>query len=128
LGATADAVDLAYFVDESLLGLGKVLASVRPDIAHPGHRRLPEVPTGTLDPDWIPIIAARGLVVVIRDKKIRRKPAELELLRAHGLRVFWITGKKDLNNWGYLERVMRHWTAMELIVATGGTRSLVLGH
>jgi hypothetical protein len=119
LGASA-AVDLAYFVDESLLGLGKVLASVRPDVVHPGHRLLPEIPIGTLDPDWIPIVSKRRLVVIIRDKRIRRKPAELALLHEHALRVFWITGKKDLNNWGYLERVIRHWKALELIVASRG--------
>ncbi len=110
-----------FFVDESLLGLGKVLAGARPDLLHPGHWRLPEVPVGTKDPVWIPIVAERNFVVIARDKRIRTKPAELALLRASGLRVFWIAGKKDLTNWGYLTRVMRQWLGIEAVIAIRGS-------
>jgi hypothetical protein len=116
----ADPAHLRFFVDESVLGLGKALAIAREDVIHAGHRLIPEVPTGTLDPDWMPAVAARGLAVIARDRRIRTKPAELLLLHAQGLRVFWIAGRRDLNNWGYLTRVVRRWDDIERVVADRG--------
>ncbi len=48
---------LRFFVDETSLGLGKMLAIARPDVVHPGHRNLPSIPTGTLDIDWMPVVS-----------------------------------------------------------------------
>ncbi|MGI8478495.1 MAG: hypothetical protein ACR2M2_01320 [Gaiellaceae bacterium] len=109
----ADPSQLRLFVDESALGIGKVLAMARRDVVHTGHPLIPEVPLGTVDPVWIPAIAARGLAVIARDKRIRTKPGELELLRRHGLRVFWIAGKRDLSTWDALSRLVRRWADME---------------
>jgi hypothetical protein len=117
---TARRARLRFFADESALGLGKALAIARVDTVHPGHPLLPEVPTGTLDSVWIPVVARRRLVVIGRDRHIRTKPGELRLLRASGLRVFWIAGKRDLTTWGYLVRLVRHWDDMEELVRTRG--------
>lgn len=69
---------LVYFTDENTLGLGKLLRrSGRSDVLYPGHDGLPEVPTGTLDLDWMAVIARLDLVVVTRDRRIRTRPAEL---------------------------------------------------
>ncbi len=65
-------------------------------------------------------VAARGLVVITRDKKLRTKPVEIQTLWSHGLRVFNIGGKKDLSTWEWLERVVRHWARMEAIVEERG--------
>lgn len=111
---------LRYYIDESLLGLGKILARARYDVVHPGHRDFPEVPVGTLDPDWMPIVARLGLVVLIRDKRIRKKPVELATFRGHKLRAFGLAGAKDLTNWGYLELVVRHWARIEGTVGARG--------
>ena len=116
----ADPANLRFFCDESALGLGKALAAARRDVIHPGHGLIPEVPTGTLDPDWMPIVARRGLIVIARDKKIRTKPAELAAFKAHGLRAFWIGGKRDLSNWLALVRIVERWNDIERIVATRG--------
>jgi hypothetical protein len=96
-----------FFVDETSLGLGKALAIARHDVVHPGHPDLPSVPRGTLDPDWMPIVSAMGLVVISRDKRIRTKPAELAAFRECGLRVFWLAGKRDLSNWESLVLMVR---------------------
>jgi hypothetical protein len=90
---TADPSKLRFFVDESALGVGKALCAARRDVIYAGHALIPEVPLGTIDPVWIPAVAARGLAVIARDRHIRTKPGERELLRAHGLRVFWIGGR-----------------------------------
>jgi hypothetical protein len=117
---SVDPQNLRFFADESVLGLGKTLAIARRDLVHPGHPIIPDVPTGALDTVWIPEVAARGLVVFARDRRIRTKPAELEALRNAGLRVFWIAGKKDLTTWGYLIRLVRRWDEIEAMLATRG--------
>ena len=117
---TADRDQLRFYVDESALGLGKALEAARKDTIHAGHKLIPECPVGVLDPDWIPEVAARGLVVIARDRHIRSRPQELLEFRSAGLRVFWIAGKKDLSTWGWLARVMRHWDAIERTIADRG--------
>jgi len=111
---------LRFFVDETSMGLGKAMALLRRDVVHPGHRLLPLVPTGTLDPDWMPEIARLGLIVIGRDKRIRSKPAELAAYHALGMRAFWISGKKDLSNWDNLTRLVRHWDAIEDAIVDSG--------
>jgi hypothetical protein len=93
-----DPANLRFFVDESILGVGKALLFARTDVIHTGHPLIPEVPLGSLDTVWIPEVAARRLAVILRDRHIRTKPGELSLLREHGLRVFWIAGRRDLSN------------------------------
>lgn len=53
-----------FFVDENDLALGKRLAEDHDGVVYPGHPDLPEVPRGSLDDDWLPIIGAQGLVVI----------------------------------------------------------------
>lgn len=117
---TADPARLRFFVDESAMGLGKALTMARRDVIHTGHPLIPEVPLGALDPDWIPAVAARALIVIARDRRIRRKRVELQLLRDHSLRMFWIAGKRDLTTWDYLVRVVRRWDDIESTLAARG--------
>lgn len=112
----AGSVAARWFVDETSLGLGKMLAIARADVLHPGHHLLPSVPTGTLDTVWMPIVAGMDLVVISRDKRIRTKPAELAALRAVGLRVFWISGRRDMSNWDNLRLIVKWWDRMNNVV------------
>lgn len=117
---TADREQLRFYVDESALGLGLTLAAARKDTIHPGPKLIPECPVGTLDPDWIPVVAEHELIVIARDKRIRSKPQELELLRESGLRVFWIAGRRDLSTWDWLVRIIRNWERMEEVIEARG--------
>lgn len=116
----AVAGELRFFADESVLGVGKALAAARRDLVHPGHPLVPDIPTGTLDPDWIPIVAAKQWVVLARDRHIRTKPVERALFQQHGLRVFWIAGKRDMGNWANLKLLVRWWDKMEDLIETRG--------
>lgn len=107
------AAEIRYFVDENDLALGKALAAVRPDAAHPGHLRLPEVPRGTKDPERLPIIGAMGLVVITRDKHIRRRPVEKRLWCEHGIRGFVLTGKTSQSSRDGLGILVRRRSAIE---------------
>lgn len=109
-----------FFADESVMGLGRVLALARRDVLYPGHRDIPEVRPGTLDSDWMAVVATRGLVVFDRDRHIRTRPVEREAFRTHGLRVFWLAGKRDLSTWDSLRLLVQHWDRIEELVRDRG--------
>lgn len=107
-----------FYVDESALGLGKALEAARKDVIRVGHRSIPECPLGTPDPVWMAVVAQRGLVVIGRDKHIRSRPGEREVLRSQGLKVLRIGGATDLTTWEWLGRFVRHWQAIEDVIAS----------
>ncbi len=112
---------LRFYADESALGVGKALTAARQDFIHAGHKLIPEVPLGSLDTEWMPRISERGLVVLARDKRIRTKPGERILLSEHGLRVFWIAGKRDLSTWDQLVRLVNRWSDIEEVLRDRGS-------
>ncbi len=114
------ASELRFFVDESLLGLGKALAYARKDVVHAGHQLVPDAPTGATDETWIPAVAARGLIVIGRDRHMRTRPGEAALWKTYGLRVFYIAGKHDLGNWDYMGRLVRRWEDIERVIRESG--------
>lgn len=98
-----------YFTDENALGMGKILhRSGREDVLFPGHPSLPEVPLGSLDLEWMPIVGRLGLIVVTRDRRIRTRPAELRAYREHGIRSVWIGAKQDLRPQDQVEMFLKH--------------------
>lgn len=98
-----------YFTDENTLGLGKLLRrNGRDDVLYPGHEDLPEVPLGALDLEWMPIVAARDLIVVTRDRHIRTRPAELRVYMELGIRSVWIGAKQDLGPRAQVELFNEH--------------------
>lgn len=106
-----------FFVDENDLALGKLLAEERGDVVYPGHEDLPEVPRGTLDDDWLPIIGQRRLVVITRDQNIRYRPAEKRAWVDHGVRGFMLTGKKSQTTADSKAILDRHWAKIEALIA-----------
>lgn len=105
----AQRVTPVYFTDENTLGLGKLLRrSGREDVRYPGHEYLPEVPCGTDDQDWRPVVGALGLIVLSRDRRIRSRPAELRAYHEHGVRSVWIGAKQDLGPEQQMEIFLQH--------------------
>jgi hypothetical protein len=114
---------LRFFVDEQVLGLAHALAAARADTVHPGHWALPSVPLGTADIDWMREVGGthgHDLVVITRDKRIKRRSAEAETLRDEGVRAFFLTGKNDMNNWDLLQVVVARWKNMEKHINNNG--------
>ena len=104
---------LRWFVDESALGLGKLLARTRGDVIYAGHSDLPEIPLGTSDVGWMPIVAERNWVAIRRDRRIHTRPLEARVFSEVGLRTVWLVGKKDMGAQQQLDLVIRHWQALE---------------
>ena len=94
---------------------------------HPGHVRLPNVPLGTPDAQWLPIVGELGLIVITRDKKIRSRPAEAGLVIAAGIRGFVLTGAGDLSTWDTLSVLVRQWDALERHLAAHPTGPWLAG-
>lgn len=90
---------------------------------HPGHAELPEVPLGANDPQWLPVVGSSGLdlVDITHDKGIHRKPAELSILRAHGIRLLVVTLKRDLTMWEKLAFLVRRWDRLEREISRRGS-------
>lgn len=129
----------AYFTDENLLGLGKLLTRAgRTDVVYPGHPNLPEVPLGAPDLDWMPIVAERDLIVLTRERRIRTRPVELNAYREHGIRSVRVGGKRDLSPADQVdifvqheERLTRHATRLgtgpwALLLTGAGVREIRL--
>ena len=98
-----------FFVDENDLALGRALAQQHDGVVFPGHPELPEVPRGSLDDDWLPVIGAQQLIVITRDQRIRYRPVEKAMWLAHLVRGFVLTGRKSQSTAESLTILGRHW-------------------
>src|SRR5450755_1616342 len=47
-----------------------------------------QVGQGLADEDWLGDVGEHGWVVLLKDSKIRYRPAELDAITAHGIRTF----------------------------------------
>lgn len=101
-----------YFFDESALGIGRVMAAARGDCTFTGGERA-SVRVGTDDVDWIPEVAAREWIVVGRDKKIRKRPAERAALIDFPLRKLVLTAAGQLSVWEQLRVLVAQWDRIE---------------
>jgi hypothetical protein len=123
-----DRKNLTFYFDESLLGVGKAITIARRDSIHVGHPLIEaDFPLGILDADWLPKVAARDWVVLLGDRRIRTKAAELLVFREHRARAFWVAGKKNLSVWGTLVRLVNHWPRIERIVLSRGPGPWFMG-
>ena len=113
-----------------MLGLGKLLASLRPDVTYPGdpgrvlHRRarppyLESAPRAK-DTERIPLVSRQGLLVLTRDRHIQSHPAELEAVRTVGGRTVALSSADAGTTWGQLEVVMTQWRQIEALLGLPG--------
>ena len=116
-----------YFTDENTLGLSKPLRrSGRTDVLYPGHEDLPEVPVGTPELDWMPVLARLDLLVVTRDRRIRTRPAELRAYWEFGIRSVWIGAMQDLGPRDQLDVFLKHEVRLQREIVKRGPRPWAL--
>jgi hypothetical protein len=112
-----------FYIDADVLGLAKVLVSLRPDVTYPGdpggtiHRRQ-RPPCSITDPQtedsvWIPETARQGWLIITRDSGIQHHRAEIEAVRSSNARMIVLAGEEAKNTWLQLEIVMCQWRAIE---------------
>ncbi len=108
--------------DENTLGLGKLLRRAgRDDVVYPGHEDLREVPLGTPDLEWMPVIARLDLIVVTRDRRIRTRPAELRAYWEFGIRSVWLGAKQDMGPATQVELFLQHEERLRREIVKRGT-------
>lgn len=119
-----------YYFDADILGLAKVVASLRPDATYPGARaravrgllRPACVITSadTADTDWIPRVAAEGMAAITRDSRIERHPAERAAVLDAGARLFALNPRRAVTVWAQLELLMGQWRRIERLAQEPG--------
>jgi len=109
-----------YFVDEDIAGLGLALRGLRYDVIVGGHPPANElVPKD--DPDWIPVVAQRGWVVITNDRHIRTRPTEAPLAIEHRLRCACLRPRgKNPSQWDFMVLLMKRWSSIEELHARTG--------
>lgn len=122
-----------YF-DADVLGLAKLLCQERADFTYPGDlggrikkRERPPCPIvspSVKDPVWIPAVAARGWLIITRDRAIQDNRAEINAVRQHSAKMVNLASADADRTWTQLEVFMRRWRNIEgLIDEPGQARS-----
>lgn len=86
---------------------------IRDDVIYVGHPELPEIPLGTIDVRWMPVVAERGWVAIRRDRRIHTSSLEVRVFSEAGLSTVWLGGKKDMSSHQQLDLIIRYWQALE---------------
>lgn len=119
-----------YYFDADVLGLGKVVAGLRPDATYPGDpgdviHRTQRAPCAITSADfddvvWIPRVAADGMIAISRDARISRRVAEVETVLEHRARLVVLSSADARTVWGQLEVVMCQWRRIERLADLPG--------
>jgi PIN domain-containing protein len=127
---TARAAVVRFYVDADILGLGKLIASLRNDVTYPGdpgaeiHKRqrppCPITSPDVLDPDWIPEVARRGWLIITRDSAIITNRNEIAAVREHRAKMVALNQQDARTKWGQLEVLMTRWRDIENLVTEPG--------
>ena len=104
---------MTFYFDASVpRAVPRALALVRGDVRQAGEPGSPA--RDWRDEDWLRFAAERGWTVVMRDKRVRRRPGEREALRTDGLRgAFILTGAGNYTQWQVLELLVLRWRGIE---------------
>ena len=112
-----------FYFDADILGLGKTLARLRPDMTYPGdpgdpiqkraRSACPITKTSTPDEDWIPEVARRGWLIITRDSRIQEHRAEVAAVRDNGARMIALASRDAGGTWAQLEVFLTQWRRIE---------------
>ena len=118
--------DVRYFVDEDLAGVGLAMMQLRNDIVVGSHAPVEDVIPSD-DVDWIPVVAARGWVVITNDRHIRTRSDEAAAAVENGARIVHLKPTvRNPNRWEFVRLLARHWDIVEELAAESGPRWLQL--
>jgi 3-methyladenine DNA glycosylase Tag len=73
-----------------------------------------------IDSIWIAEVAARGWLIITRDRNILRHQAEVAAVRDNGARMIALAGADAIGSWAQLEVVMCQWRAIEALIDEPG--------
>lgn len=119
-----------FYLDADVLGLARLICQERSDCTYPGdpgivirkRRRepCPVTSPGAKDPDWIPVVARLGWLIITRDRHINERLGELQVVRDHGAKIVNLAGTDAGTIWKQLEIVVTRWREIELLADEAG--------
>jgi PIN like domain len=122
--------DVRIYCDADVLGLARLVCRERADCTYPGDvggrikkRMRPPCPItspDTKDRDWIPQAAARGWLIITRDRAIQTKLAEINAVREHGAKMVNLASPDADRTWTQLEVFMTRWREIEALIDQPG--------
>jgi len=74
-------------------------------------------PADTIDPVWLQFVGQHGMWLVSRDKRIRRRPAELQALTRYQVGAFFLVGK-EMGKWAQIGQIVHAWPRITEAAAT----------
>lgn len=96
---------MTFFFDNNIgLFIVQGLRAFGEDVTHLTEHFTPNAK----DEDWLKFIGQNGMFLVTRDKRIRRRPLELDALRRNKVGAFVLVGK-EMDRWSQIEQVVRAW-------------------
>lgn len=108
---------MTFYVDASVpVVVRRALAEARDDVCHAGQPGMPK--ESTADVHWLAKAGEHDWVVLKRDKRIRKRPAEREALINAGVRTFCLTGAGNYSRWEVLRLIAARWPKIEEIATT----------
>lgn len=113
----AEAGQVRFYFDANLIGVARGFAHLREDVTYPTAPGCPVTEFKAPDEVWVPIVAAEGWAVIMRDKRVRKRPAEWQAFVDAGAVAFVLTGAGQMRKWGIAELLVRHWESMEETLA-----------
>ena len=96
----------------------QALTLIRSDVRYPGGPDCPVTSPGMLDSDWLPLVGANDWVVIMRDKRIRKRPGERDQLLKARVRAFCLTHAGNYSKWRTIDLLVRRWSDIEEKAAT----------
>lgn len=63
---------------------------------HSVHLQRDEFPRGTLDVDWLPVVGAKGWILITKDERIRKRPIEVRALLGAKVKAFVMTAAGEM--------------------------------
>jgi len=68
-------------------------------------------PPDTRDEVWLRFVGDQRMALVTRDKRIRRRPLEVDAIKRHNVGAFILVGKQ-MGKWAQIEQVIHAWQKM----------------
>jgi len=89
--------NIGQFIVSGLRGFGE-------DVCHLTDYFAPDTP----DEVWLTFVGQQGMFLVTRDKRIRRRPLELDSLKRNRVGAFILIGKQ-MGRWDQIEQIICAW-------------------
>lgn len=114
MGGVSSPGGLTFYIDASLpLQVRQALKLLRDDVVVPGEPGRPA--ERSPDREWLTRAGSEDWVVILRDKRIRRRPGERDALRKAGVRAFVLTGAGNYTRWQIMALLTARWAAIERV-------------